>query len=100
MYNYESYLGITPGGTLIEEEMKVGPKGQVVIPKTMRKALKISPGSKVVFKLDDGRLIIEKPVFDAVAVFSKLARQINRNEEINPHQYEEELEERNARCST
>ncbi len=100
-YNYMSYFCITKGGTyLIEEEMKVGPKGQVVIPRTMRKALKITPGSKVVFKLDDGRLILEKPGFDAVAVFSRLAKQIRRNEEINPHQYEEELEERNARCST
>jgi bifunctional DNA-binding transcriptional regulator/antitoxin component of YhaV-PrlF toxin-antitoxin module len=26
---------------MIEEEMKVGPKGQVVIPRTFRKALKI-----------------------------------------------------------
>jgi AbrB family looped-hinge helix DNA binding protein len=80
---------------LIEEEMKVGPKGQVVIPRIMRKALKISPGSKVVFKLDDDRLILEKPSFDAVAVFRKIAQQINDNKRINPHQYEEELDERN-----
>ena len=80
---------------MIEEEMKVGPKGQVVIPRTMRKALKISPGSKVVFKLDDDRLILEKPSFDAVAVFRKIAQQINDNKRINPHQYEEELDERN-----
>jgi AbrB family looped-hinge helix DNA binding protein len=81
---------------LIEEEMKVGPKGQVVIPRTMRKALKISPGSKVVFKLDDGKLTLEKPSFDAVAVFRKIANQINHNQRINPHQYEEELEERST----
>ncbi len=76
--------------------MKVGPKGQVVIPKIMRKALKISPGSKVVFKLDDERLILEKPAFDAVAVFRKTAQQINYNKKISPHQYEEELEERHT----
>ena len=80
---------------MIEEEMKVGPKGQVVIPRTMRKALKISPGSKVLFKLDDGKLILEKPSLDAVAVFRKIAQQINYNKRINPHQYEEELDERN-----
>lgn len=34
---------------MLEEEMTVGPKGQVVIPKAMRKALKIHPGSKVIF---------------------------------------------------
>jgi len=74
--------------------MKVGPKGQVVIPRSMRKALKISPGSKVIFKLDDGKLVLEKPSFDAVAVFRKIAKQINYNEKISPHQYEVELEER------
>jgi bifunctional DNA-binding transcriptional regulator/antitoxin component of YhaV-PrlF toxin-antitoxin module len=34
---------MTEGKTLIEQEMKVGPKGDVVIPRTMRKALKIEP---------------------------------------------------------
>jgi AbrB family looped-hinge helix DNA binding protein len=86
---------------LIEQEMKVGPKGQVVIPKAMRKALKISPGSKVVFKLDDDKLILEKPSFDAVGVFRRLAKEIHYNKEIDPHAaYEEELEERSRRCST
>ena len=82
---------------LIEEEMKVGPKGQVVIPRTMRKALKISPGSKVLFKLDDGKLILEKPSFDAVAVFRKVAKRINFNEKIDPHQYEEQFKARNPK---
>ena len=77
--------------------MKVGPKGQVVIPRTMRKALKISPGSKVLFKLDDGKLILEKPSFDAVAVFTKVANKINFNEKIDHHQYEEQFKVRNRR---
>ncbi len=75
--------------------MKVGPKGQVVIPRVMRKALKISPGSKVLFKLDDGKLILEKPSVDAVAVFRKIAKKISYNEKIDPHQYQEEIEARN-----
>ena len=79
--------------------MKVGPKGQVVIPRAMRKALKINPGSKVVFKLDDDKLILEKPSFDAVAVFRRIAKEINYNEKIDPHAaYEEELEERTRRA--
>jgi AbrB family looped-hinge helix DNA binding protein len=87
------------GKTLIEEEMKVGPKGQVVIPRTMRKALKIEPGSRVLFRLEDDTLILKKPAFDAVAVFRKIAQQINYNKKIDPHEaYEEELEER-TRCA-
>ena len=81
--------------------MKVGPKGQVVIPRAMRKALKIEPGTKVLFKLEEDKLTVQKPSFDAVGVFRKLAKQIHYNKEIDPHAaYEEELEERSRRCST
>ncbi len=83
---------------MIEEEMKVGPKGQVVIPRAMRKALKIEPGSKVSFRLEDDKLILRKPAFDAVAVFERIAKEINYNQEIDPHAYEEELDERFKRA--
>ena len=78
--------------------MKVGPKGQVVIPRAMRKALKIEPGSKVSFRLEDDRLVLRKPAFDAVAVFERIAKEINYNKEIDPHAYEEELDERFKRA--
>ena len=54
--------------------MKVGPKGQVVIPRAMRKALKMEPGSKVRFILEDDKIILKKPAFDAVAVFQRVAK--------------------------
>ena len=75
--------------------MKIGPKGQVVIPQNMRKALKIGPGSKVIFRLNNNKLILEKPNFDAVAVFEKIAKNGPSIIKIDPHAYEEELEERN-----
>ncbi len=75
--------------------MKVGPKGQVVIPRTMRKALKIEPGSKVLFTLKNDKLTLQKPCFDGIAALKKIAKQINSNEKINLHEYEEELEQRN-----
>jgi len=83
---------------LIREEMKVGPKGQVVIPIAIRKALKIEPGSKVTVTLEDGKAILEKPAFDAVAVFERAAKIIHDNKKIDPHEYEEELEERYKRA--
>lgn len=79
---------------MIEEEMKVGPKGQVVIPRTMRKALKIGPGTKVVVKLLEDRVIIEKPIVSAVSVFEGIAKAGRSVSFIKPHLYEEELERR------
>lgn len=75
--------------------MKIGPKGQVVIPQSMRKALKIRSGSKVIFRLCDDKLILEKPNFDSVAVFEKIAKKGPSITNIDPHAYEEELAERN-----
>ena len=90
MYNLWLYV--------IEEEMKVGPKGQIVIPSAMRKALKIEPGSKVLLRLDDDQVIVKKPAFDAVAVFQRVAKSGKSIAKINTHSYEEELEERNQRA--
>lgn len=79
---------------MIEGEIKVGRKGQVVIPMAMRKALKIEPGSKVLFRLENDTLILKNPTVDAVTIFRKTAQKINCNEKIDPHQYDEALEER------
>lgn len=38
---------------------RVGPKGQVVIPKAMRDQLGISPGDEVDFSLEDGAVRME-----------------------------------------
>ena len=79
---------------MLEEEMTVGPKGQVVIPSAMRKALKIHPGSKVVFRLEENRAIVEKQEIDSVAIFERVARSGKTVRNLSPHEYEEELAER------
>jgi len=38
---------------------RVGPKGQVVIPKAFRDELGIGPGDEVVFSLVDGAVLVE-----------------------------------------
>lgn len=39
---------------------KVGPKGQVVIPKDVRDRLGIRPGDRVAFSLADGGVLVER----------------------------------------
>ena len=80
---------------MLEEERKIGPKGQVVIPQAIRKALKMQPGTNVMVSLEDNRVIVKKPSFDAVAVFRKTAKEIHYNQELDPHEaYEESLKAR------
>lgn len=79
---------------MAQEEMKVGPKGQVVIPKAIRKALKISPGSKVLVSSADGRVIIEKMPTSAVSVFETIAKTGPSIASLDTHLYEEELRRR------
>ena len=78
----------------MEVIMKVGPKGQVVIPKEFRHALNIYPGSKVLFRLINNKLEIEKPPLDAVSIFRETAKGMGKLRS-HPHEaYEQELEEK------
>jgi AbrB family looped-hinge helix DNA binding protein len=84
---------------MLEEERKMGPKGQIVIPQAIRKVLQMQPGTNVVVSLEDDKVIIKKPTFDAVAVFRQIAEKIHYNKEIDfDALYEEQLEERYKRA--
>ena len=48
--------------------------------------------------MEDDKVTLKKPDFDAVAVFQRIAKEIHDNKEIDPHAYEEELEERYKRA--
>ncbi len=55
-------------------KMKVGPKGQVVIPKQLRDENKIHEGDEVLFDSSRIGIIIRKPEIDAVANFERIAK--------------------------
>lgn len=74
--------------------MKVGPKSQDAIPQGFRDALNIYPGSKVLFRLKDNKLEIEKPQQNAVSIFRETSKGIGKLK-FHPHEsFEEELKER------
>jgi AbrB family looped-hinge helix DNA binding protein len=83
MSNFEYYM--------IEQEIKVGPKGQVVIPRALRKALKIHPGSKVIFRLEGDKAVIQKTEVDTAAILESIARKGPSVKRVPPHLYEEEF---------
>lgn len=78
---------------MLKEEMKVGPKGQVVIPKAFRKSLGLHPGNKVIFTLTEEGLLLEKPREDTVAIFKEIANS-GKTVKLKPHEYVEQLEKR------
>lgn len=81
---------------MIEEERKVGPKGQVVIPKTFRKSMKIKSGSQVVFEPTEEGILIQKPTEKTEKVFERVAEKGKEfQKKVHPHEaHDEELEER------
>lgn len=79
---------------VLTDRMRVGPKGQVVIPTRFRKVLKIGPGSEVVFRLEGDRVVLEKETTDPLRTFEIVSRKGRSVSKINPHAYEDELEER------
>lgn len=79
---------------MLIDRMRVGPKGQVVIPKNFREVLKIGPGSEVIFRLDGDRVVVEKEGADPLQTFETISRKGKSITEINPHAYESELEKR------
>jgi AbrB family looped-hinge helix DNA binding protein len=80
---------------MLTDKMRVGPKGQVVIPKSFRKILKIAPGSEIIFRLEGERVILEREADDPIRALEIIARKGKSVSKINPHAYEEELRERN-----
>lgn len=80
---------------MIEITMKVGPKGQVVIPKVFRTAFKMAPGTEVVFSVAGDKLFLQRQAKKASDVLERIAKQRKKRLKLHPHEaYEEELEER------
>jgi len=79
---------------MVRIKTKVGPKGQIVIPKILREEYNISPGDEVIIKENNDTLILEKPKEDIVKKLEEMAKKIRFNKKINVHAIEEEYEER------
>lgn len=59
---------------ILKTKMKVGPKGQIVIPKEIRDEKKILPGDEVFIELSEKGILIEKPKRDIIADFERIAK--------------------------
>ena len=44
-----------------QTEVQIGPQGRVVIPAEIRRILGLEPGTTLIARIEDGRLVLEKP---------------------------------------
>lgn len=61
---------------LLKEERKIGSKGQVVIPRSVRKAKGWFPGDRVVFEFTEGGIRIDKEEEKTEEIFERMAKSI------------------------
>ena len=77
---------------MFEEVMRVGPKGQVVIPANLRQAMKIGPGSEIVFRLEKDKVVIDVPkIEDPVHTLESISLKGKSVSKIDTHSYQDEI---------
>ena len=74
--------------------MRVGPKGQVVIPQQIREYIGIMPGHDILFDIEDDHIKIERPRKDLVAALKKAAKSAITAKIDIIHGIEEEYDQR------
>ncbi|MBL7206202.1 MAG: AbrB/MazE/SpoVT family DNA-binding domain-containing protein [Candidatus Aenigmarchaeota archaeon] len=81
---------------MVDFERKVGPKGQVVIPKEIRKSLGIYPNMKVFLFVSDHTVMINKTKKGIADIFEDLVEKDGKYvKKINTDRfYEKEIKER------
>ncbi|HHD15533.1 MAG TPA: AbrB/MazE/SpoVT family DNA-binding domain-containing protein [Euryarchaeota archaeon] len=77
--------------------VKVGPKGQIVIPKVFRDEFNIRPGSEVLIEFTDDGFVINTNKEETENIFLQVAKSGKKVvRKIDPHEaYESQMEERN-----
>ena len=83
---------------MVEMATKVGPKGQVVIPKSLRDDYGMMPKDKVVFKETKEGVLILKPKKDASEIFRRIAFSKGNKTKIKKDYFAEQVEERLERA--
>lgn len=64
---------------MIELKVRLGPKGQIVIPKIFRETYKMYPEQEVIIKEQEEGVLIKKQIENIVEKLRKIAERVNEN---------------------
>jgi len=67
----------------IEDVIKVSPKGQIVIPKEIRKKLGVRSGEKLLVLTRDGDILLRKTKEVSIVEIAKKIDKVTKEEQIN-----------------
>ncbi|MBI2575116.1 AbrB/MazE/SpoVT family DNA-binding domain-containing protein [Candidatus Woesearchaeota archaeon] len=71
----------------IAHKTKMGPKGQVVIPKLIRESFGMDPGSDIVIECADNKVFVSRNTSDIVKAAEKIAK--GRTNRLSPRKMRE-----------
>ncbi len=82
---------------MFAKHVKVGPKGQIVIPKIFRDEFEMFPGSDVLVEYTDDGIVITNDKEETEEIFEDVAKTGKKvKRKIDPHEaYDSQMEERN-----
>ncbi len=76
---------------MVEFRVKVGPKGQILIPKALRDEYGIEPRGMAVLREGDGAITVSRPKAGAVEGFRRIANSVKKFKYDPDHDYYGEM---------
>jgi len=67
---------------MVELKVRLGPKGQLVIPKILRDYYKIFPNQEVIITEQSDGVVIKKEKKDPIEILERIAKKINEKKKI------------------
>lgn len=88
---------------MVQLRVRLGPKGQLVIPKIFRNEINVYPGTEVTLELEPTGVIIKKRSQDPIELLEKISREATKRRKrrklrIDAHGIYEQYEKRNKRA--
>lgn len=89
---------------MVELKVRLGPKGQIVIPKIFRNEFNLYPGHEVIIKDEETiGILIKRKSQDPIEILEKIAKEVSKRKKgrkikIDPHDIYEQYEKRAKRA--